>query len=159
MIKTVKNDDIAEITKIIRDIPMLGSQGARNIKKRLESFFAGKEKGHHYIKYLKDSKIIGFAGYKREEYQKGVYDLMWIVVDKKYRGQGIGMELINHIEQKIKGKGRILIVNLINLRRNKKPPISASFYEKLGFRQAGVIPDYYNLGMDKAIYFKKIPLT
>lgn len=40
--------------------------------------------------------LLGFAGYQRSMRMHGVFDLIFLAVDKKYQGQGIGTALTDH---------------------------------------------------------------
>jgi ribosomal-protein-alanine N-acetyltransferase len=97
----------------------------------------------HYVVVEMDGEIIGYCG-------------MWMIVDEahitniallpEYRGRGMGETLLRGMMQAAKtygAKKMTLEVRVSNVAAQK-------LYEKLGFEQQGVRPNYYTDNMEDA---------
>lgn len=70
-----------------------------------------------------------------------------IAVKEEYRGKGIGKQLIEYFE-KIAGRDKcFLVVADFN-------PEAKHFYERMGYRQVGEIPDLYRKGIAERLMMK-----
>ncbi len=80
--------------------------------------------------YVKDGEIIGVLR----------YNLFWdntpfctlLFVDRKYRGQGYGWQLMEHWEQEMRSKGYGMVMTSTQVDENAQ-----YFYRKLGYKDAG----------------------
>jgi ribosomal protein S18 acetylase RimI-like enzyme len=100
-----------------------------------------------------DGAVIGGAqlnlattpnGRHRAEVQK-------VCVMRSARGQGVGAQLMQAIEEAARGAGRTLLVL-----DTRKDGVADGFYRQLGYREAGVIPGYartVNGSLVTAIFF------
>jgi len=85
----------------------------------------------------------------------GTYDIYWLGVAPAWQGRGIGRALTDFAEQAIaQAGGRLLIVET-----SSRPTYAPTrrFYEILGYREAGRIPDFYGPGDDRVIFRKSAP--
>lgn len=112
-----------------------------------------------------DNKVLGFIG-AIHQYSHG-YELHPLVVKKEYRGKNIGTKLIAELENKIRNIGGLTIylgsddefsattlsnTNLFvdtynkieNIKNIKRHPFE--FYQKVGYKIVGVIPDANGIG-------------
>jgi D-alanine-D-alanine ligase len=85
----------------------------------------------------------------------GTFDIYWIGVAPHMQGRGIGRALTACAEQKIAECGGRLFVVETSSRETYTP--TRRFYERLGYREAGRIPDFYGPGDDKVIFVKGTP--
>ncbi|NLI90276.1 MAG: ribosomal protein S18-alanine N-acetyltransferase [Epulopiscium sp.] len=98
----------------------------------------------HYYILLKDEKLIGYAG------MLAVLDeghIMNIAVDRAFRGQGVGKQLVNTLLDKARQLG--LIGLTLEVRSSNRPAIS--LYESLGFVNVGIRKDYYHYPLEDGI--------
>ena len=82
----------------------------------------------------------------------GTFDIYWIGVASNMQGRGIGRALTAFAEQKIAESGGQLFVVETSSRETYTP--TRRFYEALGYREAGRIPDFYGPGDDRVIFVK-----
>lgn len=95
-----------------------------------------------------------FIGYIWIAQRGAFYDFPYcpgLAVRKEYRGRGVGTALLRHYEKVgFEYSDRIFIlVSDFNLRARK-------LYEKLGYKQVGIIPDFLKEGIAEHILMKKV---
>ncbi len=94
-------------------------------------------------------KIIGCAGFERQNDTNGVYSLNWLAIHPDYKRRGIATGLYNFIEKHIeKLNARLIFLNAGSGEENRY------FYSKMGFKASGRIPKYYNETKDLVLYYK-----
>lgn len=85
---------------------------------------------------------------------RGAFDLYWIVIDPEIQGQKIGSELLEYLEEAVRGmKGRMILADTSSIPSYEK---AQRFYLKKGFQEVARIDDYYWEGNDRITYCKKI---
>ncbi len=102
-----------------------------------------------YVAINEYGKCLGFIWYAIEgAFQKFPY-LHVIILEKSLRGMGIGKELINYFEKIIceKYEKVFLMVGDFNHRAKK-------LYEELGYKEIGIIPDFYKDGYNEHLMMK-----
>lgn len=89
-----------------------------------------------------------------EKLTDGTYNLYLIAIHKDYQGKGLGTEMMVYIENALKSKGtRILIVETSGLPAFER---TRNFYEKLGYHREATIREFYQMGEDKIVFWKKL---
>jgi ribosomal protein S18 acetylase RimI-like enzyme len=97
---------------------------------------------------------IGYVCYGPVPMSQGVFDLYWIVIDPKAQGQKIGSELLNFIEEEVRGlKGRMILADTSSIPSYEK---ANGFYLQRGFKEVARIAYYYWEGNDRITYCKKV---
>ena len=84
----------------------------------------------------------------------GIWDLWWIGVAPDCQRRGIGGELLRFVEGYVLAAGgRLLLIETSSL-----PAFDSvrRFYVKRGYAECGQVPDFYDVGDSKVIYFKQI---
>ena len=115
---------------------------------------------------IEDNKVVGLVG-AMPQYGITAWELHPLVVHKEYRGKGIGSSLCYELERQLKDKGCLTIylgsddesnsttladTNLFEDTYEKIKQIRNlsnhpyEFYEKIGYKIIGVIPDANGLG-------------
>lgn len=77
-------------------------------------------------------------------------DVTQLVVQKDYRKQGIGRQLLNEIERLAKEKG------VINLTLTTQDFQGTSFYEQQGYQIYGKLDDMPRAGESRIYFYKKL---
>jgi D-alanine-D-alanine ligase len=119
----------------------------------LDSALAEGPKGHYqsFVACLgKDT--VGWVCWGPTPCTLGTFDIYWIGVSPAWQGRGIGRALTNFAEQAIAERGGRLFVVETSSRETYTP--TRRFYETLGYREAGCIPDFYGPGDDRIIFTK-----
>lgn len=102
-----------------------------------------------YVAVDEKNKCLGFIWYTLDgAFQKFPY-LHVITIERNFRGKGIGKELINYFEDIIceKFEKIFLMVGDFNFRAKK-------LYEELGYKEIGMIPDFYKKGVNEHLMMK-----
>lgn len=82
------------------------------------------------------------------------YDLYWIVVDKKYAGQGVGGKLLEEMERLVAGKkGRHIYVETSSTHGYEA---ARAFYMKHGYGPVCTLNDFYRQGDHKLVFMKEV---
>ena len=114
----------------------------------------GDESGVHYFMAEDKGKLIGFICFGFDTCTQYTHLLYWMAVHNDYRGKGVGGELLNKFEGYVKGKNGKKIVLETAGRELYRP--TREFYMKNGYREEGIVPDYYSVGDSRVTYVKDI---
>lgn len=114
----------------------------------------GDESGIHYYMAEDNGKMIGFICFGFDSCTLSTHLLYWMGVHNDYRGKGVGGELLKRFEEYVVKKGAKKIVLETAGRDLYKP--TRDFYEKYGYREEGIVPDYYSVGDARVTYVKDV---
>lgn len=107
-----------------------------------------------YTSPAKLYEIVGFVIWGSTPGTQSTWDLYWLAVHPKFYGKGVAQELLHHCENKIiENNGSVIVIETSgrdSYARTRK------FYEKSGYKQVGLISNYYKIGEDLVIYGKSI---
>ncbi len=106
--------------------------------------------GYFFLSALEGGELVGFACYGPTPMTQGTYDLYWIAVSGTRRGAGIGRALMDIVEESVRAAGGRLLV--LDTSGREDYAGTRAFYERLGFEQTALIPDFYAPGDDLIIY-------
>ena len=119
-----------------------------------ERLAKGPASGYEFVFADRGGRAVGYACFGPIACTIGSYDLYWIAVDADQQGTGLGRLLLNAAEDAIRrGGGRHVYIETSN--RPQYTP-TRGFYDRCGYRQAAVLPDFYAPGDDKVIYVKDL---
>lgn len=94
-------------------------------------------------------KVVGCAGFERQNDTDGVYSLNWLAVHPSFKRRGIATKLYSFVEERVKWLGARLI--FLNAGSGE---VNRHFYRNMGFKQSGKIPKYYGEAKDLILYHK-----
>ena len=144
---------IEEDTYIIRnaDLVTVGQEEKwlRGVLARIE-----KKKTVFLQAYFND-RLVGQVEINKNDYRKKYVGTLHLAVDKDFRGEGIGEELIKLAEEEVKKLG-VTIIDLTAIDGNS-PAIS--LYKKLGHIEFGRLPeavDFKGKMLDEVYMYKKL---
>lgn len=97
---------------------------------------------------------LGYACFGRVPMTDASFDLYWIVVERALQGRGVGRVLLAEVEAEVtRLQGRMVLVETAS-----KPQYAATraFYLRLAYQEIARVPDFYRLGDDRIIYWKRL---
>lgn len=114
-----------------------------------KAIIEGLEQGNLYVA-ISNNKCVGFMFYIPNGIFHSFPLLHLISVKDEYRGKGIGKNLMSFLESlAFENANKIfLVVADFN-------PDAKHFYEKLGYRQVGEIPNLYRKGINEYLMMKE----
>lgn len=122
------------------------------IEERLD---LGLEKsGYHFLFADRGGETLGYVCYGPIPVTLTSWDLYWIAVDHRLRGQGIGRRLVEAAEADVRrlgGKGFY-----IETSDKEQYGATRGFYLACGYRLEHVFEDFYAPGDGKAVYSKRL---
>jgi len=112
----------------------------------------------HYQSYVVETsgQVVGWLCLGPAPCTMGSFDIYWIAVHKDCQGHGLGRRLMDFAEAEIAARSGRLVVVETSSRHAYQP--TRAFYERLGYRQAACIADFYGPG-DAKIVFTKVLAT
>ncbi len=99
--------------------------------------------------------IGGYVVYGSVPISYNVWELYWFAVDGNIRGQGIGRKLWETAENNMWEAGARLLV--IETSTKSEYDRTNLFYERAGYKEVGLIKDFYMIGDDQITYEKRRP--
>jgi ribosomal-protein-alanine N-acetyltransferase len=102
----------------------------------------------YWLVAVENGQVLGYVG---SQYGYGEADMMNLAVVPDFRNRGIGqqlvMELISHLAD--------LDVKSLTLEVRQSNAAAISLYEKMGFQQVGLRPNYYQKPKEAALILRK----
>jgi len=101
------------------------------------------------------SSVTGFAFCEPDRMADGaVWNLVALGVDPSQQRKGVASKIVAFIEKKLtKQKGRLLLVETSTADDFHR---TSSFLTKVGFKEEARIREYYEAGIDKVIFWRKL---
>ena len=141
--------DLPAIKAIIDDNHMFPSEFLDEMS---APFFAQESEERWFVTENSNKQVVAVAYCSPERMTEGTWNLLLIAVHKAHQGNGIGKQLIQHVEAVLtEQKIRVLLVETSGLPNYK---LTRDFYPKCGYTQVAVIPEYYDKGDDKVVFWK-----
>lgn len=97
---------------------------------------------------LEEGQVVGYIGSQSVE---GESDMMNVAVAPEHRRQGIAEQLVLRLMQALQAKGNHSLA--LEVRESNDGAIA--LYEKLGFVQVGLRPNYYRNPKENALILRK----
>jgi ribosomal protein S18 acetylase RimI-like enzyme len=116
-----------------------------------EALDKGQEKSGYYFLFATDEDTAcGFVCFGPTPCTVGTFDLYWIVVDDRFRGKGIGLELLRRTELALREMNARKLY--IETSSTEKYLPTRKFYLKAGYTEEARLKNFYLTGDDKVIY-------
>jgi ribosomal protein S18 acetylase RimI-like enzyme len=129
-----------------------GAFSAEEIGVALELVDAGAPGGYTLFGAEIEGRVRGYVCLAQASLTQSSWYLYWICVHPAAQGQGVGRALQARSEEFVRLQGGRRLV----LETSGRPDYGTArrFYENAGYKQVGLIPDFYRPGDDCAIYSK-----
>ncbi|MBN2468552.1 MAG: GNAT family N-acetyltransferase, partial [Deltaproteobacteria bacterium] len=158
-IRPLIDSDRDEICRILGEVAVFNAQEIWVAIELIDEVLGHPDGEEYYIfcSLNKGNQITGYVTIGPIPLTDGCYDLYWIAVDNKYRGRGVGGELLAWSENYAMSKG----ARRIYVDTSSTPAYDPArlFYEKHGYRVECLLKDFYRLGDHKIVYSKDLPLA
>lgn len=147
--------DAESILAIAQSEPLFNPQETAVVAELLRDYLEREDhNGYFFLSAQQDDELVGFACYGPTPMTQGTFDLYWIAVSSIWKGKGIGRELMDAVEGRVRNaSGRMLVLDTSG---RLDYASTRAFYERLGFIRTASIPDFYTAGDDLVIYTRKL---
>ena len=150
-IRKVEKVDIPELKKVLDSSELFPSYLLDDM---ISDYLSNEKSRDIWFTTINQGKPISIGYCAPERLTEGTYNLYAIAVHKSKQGNGIGKKMMEYIESELRKNGnRILIVET-----SGKPEfeLTREFYIKCDYKQQAVIPEFYEKGDDKVVFWKKL---
>lgn len=161
MIRPLLPDDTPAIVALAAGTGVFKPLEIETLQELLDDYHAAeKDHGHVAVGALDlppggvDAEIAGFAYYAPTPMTDRTWHLYWIAIASSHQGRGLGRRLMEYVEEDIRHRGgRLLVVETSATEPYRK---TRDFYDRIGYRQAVEIPDFYADGDGMTIFTKRL---
>jgi GNAT superfamily N-acetyltransferase len=152
-IQPASEDDAAALIGLARSIDLFTAQEVDVIAWILDTYLHEPDGWNYsFVAYRERGCILGFACYGPVTIARGTFELDWMGVAPARQGQGIGGQLLCHVERDVRRQGARLLVVETSSRQSYCR--TRRFYEQHGYERAALIRAYYGADDDKVVYTK-----
>lgn len=155
MLRPTTPEDIPLLTALADGTGMFKPMEIVALREVLDDYFAEEQaNGHYAITRLEGQRTVGFAYYAPAYMTDQSWQLYWIAVAKEMQGQGLGRELLRHIEGHIRElRGRMLFIETSSTPHYEP---TRQFYLKNGYEETARVKDFYMDGDDMVVFRKRL---
>jgi ribosomal protein S18 acetylase RimI-like enzyme len=151
VIRYYQKRDHEDILELFRSLPeYFTSRAVRNIDLDLKQI---PENEHECLVYCKERKIFGVLIFRRDPMGDKIYEIKWLAVRRDYFRNGVGKSLVSFAESLVKDKARLIVIYTSNHYFYNG---THKFFEKLGYKKVSIIPDFWDDGDDRVVYWKRV---
>jgi ribosomal protein S18 acetylase RimI-like enzyme len=100
------------------------------------------------------SSVVGYICFGPTPMTLSTFDLYWIVVDKRARGQGLASTLISEMERLLGEKGATGV--RVETSQMEGYGAARRLYDKNGYPEVARFEDFYRPGDDLIVYYKRL---
>lgn len=123
----------------------------------LSGYFESPVSEELWFRMELEGTIVAFFYAAPERMTEGTYNALLIAVEPRFQGKGIGSRCMTFLENFLSQKQvRILLVETSGLPEFAQ---TRSFYQKLNYKQVAVIPEFYQAGEDKVVFWKALEIS
>lgn len=112
------------------------------------------ESGYHFVFADHMGTTISYACFGPIPCTRHSFDLYWIGTHQDYRGKGLGKQVLQRVENKVKQlNGRKIYIET-----SSKPMYvpTRQFYLSNGYENEAILKNFYDEGDDKVVYSKSL---
>lgn len=147
--------DYDQVVSLFRALPELFTQRTvRNVGYDLKDYERGDFRNIlNCLVFSQEEEIQGALIYRQDCTGDRVFELKWMAVKKEKQLNNIGRSLVRHAENLLKNKARLIVLYTSNT------PIwdgTKEFFRKLGYQEVAIVPDFWDDGDDRAVFWKRV---
>jgi len=113
------------------------------------------EEGYVIFDECIGDRVVGFIVFGRTPLTAYGWDIYWLAVENDCQGNGYGKRLVQKVVDYIQLQMGKAVLRVETSSQNMYAH-ARNLYTKMGFKQAGVIHDFYCEGDDNIIYYKEL---
>ncbi len=148
LIQPLRKEQLGKIKEIINSTELFPSE---LIDTMTADYFQENTNQEIWLTY-NNPEPLGILYCAPERMTDGTYNALLLAIDKKHQGKGIGGALMHHLEQQLISDGHRLL--LVETSGQADFEQTRQFYLKSGYEIVARIPEYYEAGDDKIVFFK-----
>ena len=146
---------IDEYIEIACSVDVFSLQEIQGLKEILQECF--RNPGGDYIIFEErvGQEVAGFIIFGRISFTEYSWDIYWLLVGKKFQGMGLGKKLLVRVEKFVLERGRSSILK-VETSTGKEYSHARNLYTRHGYKEMGIIPDFYKEGDNLIVYYKRM---
>lgn len=150
-IRSVEKGDVDALKSVLDSSELFLSEMLDDM---ISDYFNNPASEHIWFTKVQNGIPVSIAYCAPEMMTEGTYNLYAIAVDKKEQGKGIGTEMMQYIENRLRKEGnRILIVETSG---DSEYELTRKFYSTCNYVQEARIRSFYSETEDKVIFWKAL---
>jgi ribosomal protein S18 acetylase RimI-like enzyme len=114
----------------------------------------GSQSHYSFLLFEQGTMLLAYGCYGKIRLSDRRYHLHWLAVDRDWHHKGVGRQIESAIVDRIRVLGGVKIFAEVSNRDYHT--IARAFYESIGYRLSGSIPDYYGDKDDMLLYAKDL---
>lgn len=147
--------DVESVTRLVTatgfftaaEVAIAGELVEEHLRKGLPS-------GYRFVFADDGSELAGYACFGPIPATLSSHDLYWIAVAPAWQGRGLGRLLLERVETLTREAGGVRLYAETSSRPAYAP--TRAFYERTGFHQVAVFPEFYAPGDGKMVFEKRL---
>lgn len=154
-IRALRPDDRPYLLEALRSDDTFNPE---EVSVALELIDNALERGQHdysvRVADLDTRPAAGYICFGRTPMTAATYDLYWVVTHAQARGRGVASSLVRGMEDEL----RQLRARSVRVETSHKESYGAarSLYDRLGYPVLARFPDFYRVGDDLIVYYKRL---
>lgn len=150
-IEPTKRKNMAALQAVIEGTELFPSD---MLPQMLDGFLLGADNPDIWLTCHLDGRVVGFCHAIPETLADGVWNMLAIAVLPKAQGHGCGQALMQYLEANFRAyKQRVLIADTSGTEAFAQ---TRAFYRKNGYTEEACIRDFWAVGDDKIVFWKKL---
>lgn len=147
-------DDVTKLTQIAYETGYFIDAEVAIVNELIKLSLSNHESGYLWVVAEISSQPVGFAAFGHIPGSAHSWNLYWLVVDKKLKGEGIGKALLQIVESKsFNSNCKILIAETSG---RELYTDTHAFYKRRGYILEATIKGFYTPTDDKLFFIKRI---
>lgn len=119
-----------------------------------ENLAKGEPSGYHFVFAELDDEVAGYGCVGPIACTQSSFDFFWIAVQEGVRGKGVGRQLVEACEARMRQLGATRIY--VETSGREQYASTRHFYLACAYQEVAVFPDFYAPGDAKVVYLKVI---